>query len=245
VFVAEGLKHILAKKPDIICLQEANKKTVKILADAGYDTHVVDDALTSNPNKGQFVATFTKLKITDRSKYEYSSYYSKSLLTKGYKLFRRDEKHEAAVTEVEIAGNKLVIFNLRLSTATGPEFRIKALEKIICDFSNRLENIIVCGDLNVIEWRLFKTVTGWTREYKQEEYAINERNEVDKLFASVNLTNIFSGRNTIFFDPGVLKGPHLQLDHVVVGKSWKILNTNVTKKSFGSDHKILFAELEL
>jgi endonuclease/exonuclease/phosphatase family metal-dependent hydrolase len=238
-----GLEFLLSKNPDIITLQEARKETIDYIKSKGYDAHFVNDTVKIR-RKGleQYIATFTRHPITQKSIFEYADKPIKSLLSVGYKILGNTEKHAALVTKIEVKNQTFNVLNMRLSAASGPTFRLDSFRKV-SDYALGLENPIICGDLNTIQWDLVKAMTGWARGFKLKEYKIKEGPTLERMIKERQLRNHFSGQDTTVYGANIVKLP-LQLDYIITNSQLLLENIEISRRSFGSDHKILFARTD-
>ena len=114
--------------------------------------------------------------------------------------------------------------------------RLQALTTLI---QNKIKiPTIYCGDFNIVDSTIFNRLTGWIRGFNHFDYVLDERASFEKLFKKEHLINIFRGKSTSF-----VNRPLLQLDHILVPNTFPIQSHVLMRKRFGSDHRVLIADI--
>lgn len=240
--VAKLLDFAFSKNPDIICLQEIPFKALENLKNRqGYHIFYTEDIENVRENKNTYICTLTKQKPEKTDTLEYFDRETHSLLNDVlYKKINKNlEKHRATLTYLTFGQREVVITNARLSCAVGTNDRLEQFENMLKNLN--LENTnIVCGDFNVVDSKFFNRATGWIRGLKKADYLTNERQAFEKLCEKYKLKNIFLGAPTTIF-PKI----KLQFDHILVSPELPVTHKEISRKGFGSDHKMLLINLEI
>jgi endonuclease/exonuclease/phosphatase family metal-dependent hydrolase len=151
---------------------------------------------------------------------------------------RAQECHTALITTTRLPdGTHIRCVNARLSCAVGTTRRLQQFKTILKNTDQSIPTIY-CGDFNIIDNRFFNLATGWARGFKKKDYLVDERRAFQKICDKHNITNIFKGNSTSIF-----KHPLLQLDHILIPPSLSVVKKFISRKRFGSDHRMLFAVL--
>ncbi|TRZ51398.1 endonuclease/exonuclease/phosphatase family protein [bacterium] len=236
----KAVQFALTQKPDVLCLQEVSQHILKHLRDIpGYSVHASYDFISKNPKRNGYTVTVTQYPVTYEIGIPYDDQSSKSILDLFLykKLFRSIEQHNAILITVQTALGPLYIVNTRLSCVVNTRDRLIKFQNLISNVPTNIPTIF-CGDYNVVDSQLINRLTGWLRGFKRPDYLLNERKEFEMLFTKHNLVNIFRGRSTSVFNV-----PLLQLDHILIPNSLNVQKKAIFKKRFGSDHRMLFAEI--
>jgi endonuclease/exonuclease/phosphatase family metal-dependent hydrolase len=236
-----GMRHILSLKPDVICLQEIPHRIMPWLSTIkGYTLSSCFDYEHHHlSTRHWYICTLTKQKPIRVTQHTYDNGFSNSLLTKIYtSLLHLEEKHLVLVVTMTIRGKTIQIANTRLSCAIGTHDRLQEFTTLIKKTKCPTVETIYCGDFNVVDSKLFNRLTGWIRGFKHFDYLLDERGSFEKLYIKEHLINIFRGKST-----SLVNRPLLQLDHILVPDTYRVQSYELTKKRYGSDHKILIVDV--
>lgn len=240
----KGIEHILTLDPDVICLQEVSKKTLDWLTCLnGYTVNACYDWKNVRKEiRNTYVATLTKKKPLSVDSYVYDHDKPHSILGSFFykKLLNNVEQHNVLVVTIPTHAGSVQIANTRLSCAVGTVDRLHEFETMVKKVKHQTTPTIYCGDFNVVDSSLFNRLTGWIRGFTKFDYRIDEREAFEEQYRRERLTNIFKGHSTTF-----LAKPLLQFDHILLPDHAKVTYKHVLKKRFGSDHKMLVADVEL
>ncbi len=231
----------LAKKPDVICFQEVSQSVLHHLRKVpGYSTHASYDFLSRDPRKNGYTVTMLRYPVIDEMEIPYIDTACRSILDRIiYRMLgARIEQHNAIVITYDSPTGPSRVVNMRLSCAMSIRSRLSAFMELITHIPGGMP-VIYCGDYNVVDSPLFTKLTGWLRGFTKFDYRINERQEFESLFSYLKCTNIFKGIST-----SVTKIPILQFDHILVPDTMRVVATEVSVRRYGSDHRMLVADIE-
>lgn len=236
----KAVQFALSQNPDILCLQEVSLNVLEYLREIpGYSLHASYDFISKNPKKHGYTVTMTKFPVVNEMEIPYKEQPSKSMLDRFLyqKINRSIEQHNAILVTITQAEQTYHIVNTRLSCAINVRERLIEFKNLITRVPTD-HPVIFCGDYNVSDSRIFNRLTGWVRGFKKPDYMIDERKEFEEIFSKFGLLNIFRGHST-----SISNRPLLQFDHILIPKNMSLQNKAVLKKRFGSDHKMLSADV--
>ncbi|MFC1722370.1 endonuclease/exonuclease/phosphatase family protein [Patescibacteria group bacterium] len=237
------LKFLSSIDADIICLQELPHEALDYINNYFKDRHISStlDFDAKLKSKNTYICTISKLKPY---KYDDFSYYENSVSTILNNLFyekvrKVKEQHKALRIFFTIKEKNICVINARLSCAIDPLGRIVQVERLL-NYKCKDSTNIVCGDFNVVSSRFFNRVTGWMRGFNKNDYSLNEREAIEKLFYLNDFKNTFKDIGTMFV-PSKL----FQTDHILVPSSTEYSYKEISKKRFGSDHKMITLKVRI
>jgi len=239
--IKKGIHYILSLSPDVICLQEVPQRMMSYLRTrSGYSLSTCFDSKHHRTSKRHvYVCTLTRQKPISVTKHTYDNGFSNSFLTKAYtSLLHIEEKHMVLVVTLTVRRKKIQIANTRLSCAIGTHDRLQEFTTLIQKTKRSTIPTIYCGDLNVADSKIFNRLTGWIRGFDHFDYLLDEREAFEKLYEKEGLTNIFRGTST-----SITNRPLLQFDHILVPNFCTVEGNGLTRKRYGSDHKMLIADI--
>lgn len=239
--IKKGIRAILSLHPDVICLQEVPHHIMSWIAHIpGY---VLSSCFDSKHRriKHIYVCTLTKKTPSNVRRYNYDNGFSDSLLTKAYTaILHVKEQHDVLVVTLQVGKKKIQIANTRLSCAIGAHDRLQEFTTLIQKTKRATIPTIYCGDFNVVDSKIVNRLTGWMRGFSHVDYLLNERDAFEKLYEQEYLVNIFRGKST-----SLVNRPLLQLDHILVPHSFPVTGHALTRKRYGSDHRMLVADIDV
>jgi len=241
--IKKGIRSILSLDPDVICLQEVPNNIMPWLSSLpGYTvSSCFDWKHKQKDTQHAYVCTLTKNKPVRVESHVYDNGFSNSLLTKAYaSILHNEEQHMVLVITLTVRGKRIQIANTRLSCAIGTHDRLQELQTLIKKTKRLSIPTIYCGDFNVIDNKLVNRLTGWMRGYKHLDYLLDERGAFEELYRKEKLINIFRGKSTT-----IVNRPIIQLDHILTPFIYPIISHELSRKRYGSDHKILFASIKI
>ena len=241
--IKNGIRYILSLRPDVVCLQEVSHISMQWLQTIdGYTLNTCFDSKhQKTTSRNIYICTLTKQKPIRVTKRIYDNGFSNSILTKMYtSILHIAEQHMVLIVTLTIRGKHIQVTNTRLSCAIGTHDRLQEMTTLIQKTKNRTIPTIYCGDFNVVDNKLFNRLTGWMRGFQHFDYLLDEREAFEKLFEKEQLINIFRGKSTAF-----VNRPLLQFDHILVPDIFKIRSHTLLQKRFGSDHRVLIADITL
>lgn len=236
------LQYALSYNPDVLCLQEVPTLALeKLRSQETYSIAHTHDFINQREGKNCYISTLSKDGFQKTEEITYFDKSIKSLLNNFFykKLGKNEEMHKGLLTDFRFNNKEIRLINVRLSCATGPTNRIEQFKNVLKHLDKNKVNM-VCGDLNIVDSIPFNVVTGWARGFKKREWLIDERKLFEEKCMEYGLTNIFRGITTV-----ILPFPLLQLDHILVPKGIKVKNKEVSKHTYGSDHRMLMVDLDL
>lgn len=238
--IRQLLEYALSHQPDIICLQEVPSHILPYLQSHS-DYHLYSTVNFQNPNrdKNSYICTLTRLPHAKAKEITYHDTYEPSLLNRIFyqTVHRHRELPNAILLHVFRNQKKYCIVNARLPCAVGIHTRLELFRMLLKKTHNT--SPIVCGDLNIIDGRIFNWISGWIRGFKRHDYRIHERKAFEMVVAKHKLVNIFYGMNTTIYRPA-----RIQLDHILVPQHIRVLHKELSKRTFGSDHKMLLVDID-
>lgn len=240
--IKKGIRYILSLRPDVICLQEVPQRMMLWLHTiSGYTVSKCFDSKHHHKStKHIYVCTLTKQKPIRVKRHIYDNGFSNSLLTKLYtSLLHVKEQHTVLVATLQIRGKPIQIANTRLSCAIGTHDRLQEFTILIQKTKHPEILTIYCGDFNIVDSKIVNRLTGWLRGFNHFDYLLDERGSFEKLYQQEQLVNIFRGRST-----SLVNRPLLQLDHILVPYAFPIQSHSLTRKRFGSDHRMLIIDVD-
>jgi len=241
--IVRGIRFILSLHPDVICLQEVPQRIMPwIQTIPEYNvSSCFDSKHRHKSTKHIYVCTLTKKKPSRVTQHVYDNGFYNSLLTRLYTSFLHvEEQHIVLVITLLVRGKRIQIANTRLSCAIGTHDRLGELTTLIQKTKRPVTPTIYCGDFNVVDNKIVNRLTGWMRGFTHLDYLLDERESFEKLYQQEKLINIFRGKST-----SIVNHPLLQLDHILVPHSFPITGNALTRKRYGSDHRILIADIEV
>ncbi|KKR02121.1 MAG: hypothetical protein UU25_C0024G0005 [Microgenomates group bacterium GW2011_GWB1_40_9] len=237
------MRYILSLHPDVVCLQEVSRLNKQWLSTIpGYTINSCIESKHNHPlEKHMYILIMTKQKPIFVKKFKYDYAHHNSILTRLYAAFVHfEEMHHVIAVRLKVKGKQIQITNTRLSCAIGTSDRVQEFKTLVRKVKHKTIPTIYCGDYNVVDSKLFNRLTGWLRGFTRFDYLLDERASFEKLFKKEHLVNIFRGKSTSF-----VNRPLLQLDHILVPKTFLVQSHLLTKKRYGSDHRILVATIQI
>lgn len=237
----KAIDHALSFDPDVICFQELSEPMLTYVKQKKYVPTFTHDAVNyRNSKKTLYICTLTKHKPVRSRVVEYSQVHSTSFLSRVIyeKIIRSKEKHEAPIVEIAAGNSHVQIANARLSCAVGTRQRLSEFTGILSQLKPNIPAVIA-GDFNIVDNQLFNLLTGWIRGFRLSEYFLNERREFETIVHANGYTNIFRKQST-----SITNHPLLQFDHILVPNSAHVTYHHIEKKRFGSDHRMLIADID-
>jgi len=241
--ITAGIRRALTQRPDILCLQEVPERLVRFISSLGYHTVRGMDFKPVHPS-GKHTYTYILTSVRPvlhktipllRSAVRVTAL--TRMLYRG--IFRAEEQHNGVYMVARFNDTAVQILNTRLSCVVPPAQRIRELKALFSVLKKNMP-VVVCGDFNVGDSAIFTALTGWLRGYSGADRRFDERSAAEKLFREYGLINIFRGISTVFSG-----FPVIQLDHILVPAGTAVSKTTVPLNTYGSDHRMLFADITL
>lgn len=235
------IRHALSFAPDVLCLQEVPEFLLPELKKLGYFLTYSYDFIGKTKIHTGINCILTKQKPVSTQTVTYNTSLRPSIMTRVlYTTLRKiTETHSAPIVHIRYGKKILQIASVRLSCAVGKSERIRSLTNLMAAMhTGHLP--IICGDLNVLDPFLFNVLSGWLRGFTLRGYFSHERRDIERFFARMGLSNIFMGTATY-----ITTIPRIQFDHILIPKNIYPTQSFIGKKLFGSDHRMLFAEIHL
>lgn len=235
---AKSLSYVMGKLPDVVCLQEVSKETVRFLRkQEEYQVFVARDFIKRSFGKGEEVF---HLVLLVRKGARVRAHHVRHIphLTKNSfwdRAMRWTETLDYHWVEIEKEGELYQVMNIHLEVGAGPHLRKKQFDHILESREER-SSLIVCGDFNLFGRWYVSPFVGWGMGFSVPEMFVNERSMFEQLFLDYGLQNVFRNQVTFPFF-------RLQLDHILVDKGLTVGSTYVYPYTFFSDHRPL--ELEI
>ncbi|MEK9177377.1 MAG: endonuclease/exonuclease/phosphatase family protein [Patescibacteria group bacterium] len=141
----------------------------------------------------------------------------------------------AVYADIEIGNGFVRVFSIHLSLSA-PFKRVKEFSVVAESFPEG-HPVVICGDLNVIEDPFLKPLN-WVLGSPLAEALPwhDERGPFERRFESLGLLNPLLGRVTHPFSRS-------QLDHILVSEPLSVTAAGVEEERFGSDHRLIWAEI--
>lgn len=242
--IKKGIRFILSLSPDVICLQEVPLNILEWLKTiATYTVSFCHDWINSrSETKNCYICTLTKQKPIRVQSCIFSPGPIRSILNTFIymRMLHNVEQHRVLAITIKTSVGKLQIANTRLSCAPNIFSRLEMFHDMIQAVQRKTIPTIYCGDFNVFDSKVVKVLTGWLRGFHIFDYRINERIAFEILFAKERLVNIFRGKSTF-----IVNRPLLQLDHILIPHSFIVTGHTLTRKRYGSDHRMLIADIDV
>jgi len=236
------ITFVVQHHPDVICLQEFPRHALHLLSNlTNYSLSYTCDIQTRHEQNDRLTCILTILPTSSVRTVSYGIPKRSSLIERiVYRTINRfKECHTALVVEL-VSQQKLVrIISSRLSMAVGTKERIRQAESLFHMWNNDAVNIM-CGDFNIVDSKIVNVVSGWARGFKLADYLSNERKMFERVCERYNVVNIFLGKST-----WATKIPRLQFDHILVPRGIPVKQVVISNKRFGSDHRMLMADLTI
>lgn len=239
--ISSLLEHAVAQKADVMCFQELPYKFLKELKKIkNYKIIFIEDFINKNNKKNSYLVSMSKIEISAKKTFKYCNRDVKSLLnTVIYKKFwKMTEVHKSLIMEIKHKNKIYSISNVHLACSVNPNSRLYFLKKMISNFNPKAINIIA-GDLNIRDGKLFSLLTGFFSNYSLRQYFLDERKIFKQIIKKAKLKNPFSGYHTSIFPWTAI----IQWDHILIPNNVRIKKKVISKKSFGSDHKMILLEI--
>ncbi len=239
--IRQLVDYAVSHDADVICFQEFPEAMLGYLTTKGYALTYAYDFISRRRGNTGLICTLTKQPPVHSRTVKYSHIHNRSLYNRLYYRFitRTTEQHMAPIVTVSTEFGNVQVVNARLSCAVNTHERLEEM-KMILSHLNHAEPAILAGDFNIVDNRLFNIVTGWMRGYRFREYFVNERREFETLVERHKYRNIFRKRSTYF-----MSYPVVQYDHILVPDSFHVRYHRVEKRLYGSDHRMLLADIGL
>lgn len=236
------IDQALSYEPDILCFQELPDPYLPYLqAQKGYTVTHALDFTSPRPRYTGHIVILTKHPPVAQRIVEYSRVKGASLWERVFyrAIMRSTEKRLAPIVNISYGSHDIQITSARFSCAVGSKERLHEFSSLIKHL-DRHKPAILCGDFNIIDDAVFKFITGWVRGFHLNEYFINERKAFEDIVKEYGYRNIFRNISTY-----ITSIPRLQYDHILIPESWHVNYHTVEKKTVGSDHRMLLADIEL
>lgn len=238
--LGKAFTYIKSLDFDVLCLQEVPEDFLKRLEKLPYQiASAVDIAFSSHKKKRTIYSVILSRHPIVSSKEiifpEADLPFRALLLLKARSRWAGYRYHGSVYADIKIKKNVIRFFSLHL-TLTGPSDRRKEFE-VVKDFLPKKFPAIIAGDFNTIESPLTKPLN-WFVGSKISEATpwYRERKRVEAEFKNLRLKNPLRGKIT----HNILRS---QLDHIVVPQSANVLNAEVVKRTYGSDHHPVLVEI--
>lgn len=242
--VHELIRQALRFAPDILCLQEVPEREMPYLRGMpSYYVHDAEDFRGKDSSRNRYTVILTKKRPVRVQTIPYQSPHTRCLWDRlFYELILKASERRTAVAVEIVTGvhRKTVRFvSTRLPAAIGTGERLRLFSRIMQALDTTAITVF-CGDLNVVDGWLLNRLSGWTRAFRFGDYLTNERQAFERLIARFGLVNIFRGVATWGF--GL---PFFQFDHILVPRGTNVRFARVNTRRFGSDHRMLLADIEI
>lgn len=238
--LSEALTYIESLDFDVLCLQEIPKPFLKKLQKLPYNIEYHMDLRRYKKGKWEtiYLVILTPHKILDSKKFHIGREWKEPLRTKIFVWCMRiigwtkNDAYGALYVDIQKGKGKFRVFSLHLHVGK-PYERIKQLKKAFTHLHKKIPNIL-CGDFNVVDLphtQPFNWIMG--SSLKEASPFFKERKILTKLFNKHKLTNPLKNTttHTIF---------KCQLDHILIPKNMKVVESRVEKDTVGSDHYPIF-----
>lgn len=241
--IRESIDYLLAKDPDVICLQEVKTEGLKYLKKKkNYQAFYTIDGYSRKPKYSQYLVVLVraKYKVTNHNIFNFYAGDHKSHWDRFMKtVIGYEKRHEGIYLDLDIDGVALRIFTFHLKWSCGPGIRLKEFTNVLAHLSPDRENVLA-GDLNIFsKWYSF-LLGSLMFGYHKSDFLVDEREKFERIFRKYNFVNIFQGANTW---PWI--GLSFQLDHILINPTMRYYDKTVSDDKVGSDHKMIGVKLDL
>lgn len=233
------IHYTLEHRPDVICLQEVPQNALPLLLRIpSYTISSTCDLASRKKGRDRLTCILTRSSPSKVQTIRYGSPRKRASFWDRFvyqSLNHIKECHTALVVELQSSDKIIHIISTRLTGVIGTRDHIRQIDSIFRSLDSNVINIF-CGDFNIVDNIIVNVATGWARGYKLIDYVTNERKLFERLCQRYNFINIFKGISTWVI-------PKIQFDHILVPKGITVHHYTVSKKRFGSDHRMLFADV--
>lgn len=236
------LAAALTEKPDILCLQEVPRKKLPLVeAIAGYRVVSTVDIKGKTRDKDIMTCIVSAIPIAKTETVTFTPPVKPSLWEKlVYRAVNAfSETYSALVVDLSVDTQPIRIISTRLSMAIRTTDRLFHASRLLSLATSRTPTVI-CGDFNIVDSRLVNLLSGWARGFRLPDYLVSERKRFETMVKRYHMVNIFRGSPT-----WATRYPALQFDHIIVPNTMTVKTHFVAKKRYGSDHRMLCADIAL
>jgi len=234
----QAVKAIKRLKPDVVCLQEVHPDAFPMLeALKGYtlfkarDFHVDDNGEVTEQS---WLVILSRLPVTGHTLVNHGEMPSDSIV--GW-WTRWVECVESQSITVGFNGTAVKVVNCHLSCAVSQAHRRTEMAEVMAGHVTDGEAVILCGDFNTMGRPLSNIIAGWLFGIKLSEMFTDEQTTFDAFCAKHGFTQLFQAVLTHPLTFG-------NLDHILVTqKHFKCTDRRLGRKRYGSDHRMLIAEV--
>lgn len=232
---------------DIFCLQEVPEEFLERLKTLPYSIASVPevDRFYRGARSTQYIVILSRLPMLREGRIPFPHHEPTPSLRNRFfvhcmmllRIWALDlGNRHALYVDLQTRNGVLRVFNLHLPLAT-PAWRMEDFELAMLEYDAEVPTI-VCGDFNILEkphitpltWILGGTIG-------DALFARRERANVEKLFASYQLSNPLRGRSTHSISRS-------QLDHILISRHFKAVEQHVFTDTLGSDHRPISVRVE-
>jgi endonuclease/exonuclease/phosphatase family metal-dependent hydrolase len=231
----KALRFIDAHEADVLCLQEVPVEVLQILKRES--RFYISEAMSHDHGKKQLRTRnviISRYPVLETKSFQFKDEKKRSIKSRLSKLTGPLEFH---YVDILVGGKKVRVFNSHLECNTSPRVRAEQFKQVVKESKDDRINIY-CGDLNTYGKWYINLFVGYFSNYTFKDISQSEKKLFNKLFNEYNLLDVFSGHVTY---PRFL----LQLDHILIPKSIKVIAKKVYKQRYGSDHRPVFVEVEI
>jgi endonuclease/exonuclease/phosphatase family metal-dependent hydrolase len=240
----DALRWIETLEFDVICLQEVPEAFLEKLRSLPWHLAHTIEAIRHEPNgdRNIYSVVLSKHPITAQGTIRLPEVPPSARVSMFIRLMRplhfvHVSDHEAVYADITLPNHSepLRVVSAHISL-THPTQRALELEAI---FEHLTPRTIVCGDFNIIEsWRvsLLNFLLGGT--IRDATHYSTERIRVEEMFGNRSLVNPLRDQITHPFGLS-------QLDHILVPNTMPIRRCGIYVHAHGSDHRPIFAFIDL
>ncbi|MEI7604511.1 MAG: endonuclease/exonuclease/phosphatase family protein [bacterium] len=230
-----AINYIINSDADIICLQEISLEHLnylKKLSSFNIVTAIDFYKIEKGIKIPYYLAILSKHKFINTKIFELEKEKKGKFISA---LSKTETIRECIYVDIKYKKVNYRIFNVHFDCATTPKSRLNQLKYTISLFDKGSKNII-CGDFNSFGIFHINLAMSLAVKYKAKEIFKNEKKIFAKLFHENNLNNVFEKKMTY---PKFA----LQLDYILLPIGTKLIEKEVIKKRYGSDHRSICAEI--
>ncbi|MAF89054.1 MAG: hypothetical protein CL963_00885 [Euryarchaeota archaeon] len=243
----EVVDFIFSQKADIICLQEVPSDIFELLQTSSlqenyYFYQAVDHLEVKKHGTASHLVTMFK-KDFRRGRSNTFELGEGGIRRIYQRIMKWHESVEGSFVDIERRRRKYRIFNVHLEAVAPPRNREKQFKKMLKQREPIGVNI-VCGDFNIIGGGkiknfflapLFTVIYG----FRGRDLVKNEKKEFKEVCRKYGLKDPFLGKKTY-----AALGHTKSLDKILIPDSFEVLEKEVIKKLYGSDHYPIILEVK-